>query len=136
MVRKPSAVRKPRKVVLQSATQAEMIETYGFNAARTASGRLEGIFALMQSCRVNRTLSDYKGRDPLIHGGTCDGMVACLFELFETTTGTPADFRRAAKVLRKSAGPMKRQMKSPSLFRSLMVVAMQIARDQGLRDVR
>ncbi|HYC91439.1 MAG TPA: hypothetical protein VEO54_19615 [Thermoanaerobaculia bacterium] len=91
--------------------------------------------------RVDRNLSDYKGRDPLIHGGSCDGMVACLLDAFEPAAGTPADFRRAARVLRKSAGLMKQQMKSPSLFRpslfrALIVVAMQIARDHEFLDVR
>ena len=32
--------------------------------------------------RIDRTLSDYKGRDPLIHHGTCDGMLACLLDAF------------------------------------------------------
>ncbi len=68
--------------------------------------------------RTDRTLSDYKGRDPLIHNGTNDGMLACLLDIF-----TPAnrdavpEFRDAAKELRKSAETLKRDLRSPSLFR-------------------
>jgi hypothetical protein len=36
--------------------------------------------------RIDQTLSDYKGRDPLIHGGTCDGMVACLIDTLKLCT--------------------------------------------------
>lgn len=86
--------------------------------------------------RIDRTLSDYKGRDPLIHGGTCDGMVACLLDTFESRVGTPAEFRQAARVLRQSAALMKRQLKStslfrPSLFRLLVAAATKIGRNRG-----
>jgi len=88
-----------------------------------------------QPYRTDRTLSDYKGRDPLIHGGTCDGMVTCLLDNFESPVGSAADFRRAARVLRKSAEVMKRQLRSPSLFRPslfrlLVAAATEIARDR------
>ena len=36
--------------------------------------------------RIDRTLSDYKGRDPLLHSGTCDGMQTCLLDVFRTVT--------------------------------------------------
>ena len=68
--------------------------------------------------RVDRTLSDYKGRDPLIHHGTCDGMLACVLDAF--VPGVPnavVEFRSAARELRRSTGVMKREMNSASLFR-------------------
>ena len=34
--------------------------------------------------RIDRTLSDYKGRDPLMHGGTCNGMLTGLLDTFQT----------------------------------------------------
>lgn len=86
--------------------------------------------------RLDRVLSDYKGRDPLIHGGTCAGMVTCLLDTFETTVGTAAEFRRAASVLRKTAKVIKQQLASssifrPSLFRHLVAAATKIGRNRG-----
>jgi len=85
--------------------------------------------------RLDRVLSDYKGRDPLIHGGTCAGMVTCLLDTFETTVGMAAEFRRAASVLRRSAKIIKQQLASssifrPSLFRHLVAAATKIGRNR------
>jgi hypothetical protein len=83
--------------------------------------------------RIDRTLSDYKGRDPLMHGGTCNGMLTGLLDTFQTDVHDAAhEFRRAALVLRKSASLMKHQVKStslfrPSLFRLLVAAATRIA---------
>ena len=87
--------------------------------------------------RIDKTLSDYKGRDPLIHSGTCEGMVACLLDTFVADIpNAAAEFRRAARVLRKSAQLLKRQMKAsslfrPALFRLVGAVATDIAIDRG-----
>jgi hypothetical protein len=86
--------------------------------------------------RLDLTLSDYKGRDPLIHNGTCDGMIACLMDAFET--GVPdatRRFRRGVLSLRQSAEVMKRELKTNTLFRPLMfrrlvMGATEIARKQ------
>ena len=69
--------------------------------------------------RLDKTLSDYKGRDPLIHHGTSDGMVACLLDTFQTdVSNAPAEFRRAIRLLQKSARVMKSDLKATSLFRA------------------
>jgi hypothetical protein len=87
--------------------------------------------------RIDRTLSDYKGRDPLIYGGTCDGMVACLLDTFVADVLNAAtEFRSAARVLRKSAQLLKRQLKAstlfrPALFRLVVAAATDIAIDRG-----
>ena len=87
--------------------------------------------------RLDRTLSDYKGRDPLVHGGTCHGMLASLLDTFQTDVPDAAhEFRRAALVLRKSAALMKHRDKSsslfrPSLFRELVAVATKIASERS-----
>jgi hypothetical protein len=87
--------------------------------------------------RVDKTLSDYKGRDPLIHGGTCDGMVACLLDTFVVRVPDAAtEFRGAARVLRKSAQLLKREMKAsslfrPALFRLVVAAATDIAMARG-----
>lgn len=83
--------------------------------------------------RLDLTLSDYKGRDPLIHHGTCDGMIACLLDTFASEVeDAPRRFRSAARLLRKSARLMKKELKAkslfrPSLFRRLVAVAGEIA---------
>ena len=87
--------------------------------------------------RLDRTLSDYKGRDPLVHGGTCHGMLASLLDTFQTDVpDAPHEFRRAGLVLRKSAALMKNRDKHsslfrPSLFRELVAVATKIASERS-----
>ena len=83
--------------------------------------------------RLDKTLSDYKGRDPLIHHGTSNGMLACLLDTFQTgIVNAPAEFRRAVRLLQKSANLMKIDLKAkslfrPSLFRRLVAAATEIA---------
>lgn len=87
--------------------------------------------------RIDRTLSDYKGRDPLIHRGTCEGMVACLLDTFVTDIqGAQSEFRRATAALRKSVRLLKRSVRAtslfrPALFRLLVAAATDIARERG-----
>lgn len=87
--------------------------------------------------RLDRTLSDYKGRDPLIHQGTCDGMLACLLDAFVPGISDAAvEFRNAARELRKSARAIKRQLKSaslfrPALFRLMVASATEMAFERG-----
>ncbi len=86
-----------------------------------------------QPYRIDRILSDYKGRDPLIHRGTCDGVVAALLDTFKTDIeGAPGEFRSAARALRRSAQRLKRDMRAesifrPALFRLLVAAATRIA---------
>ena len=40
--------------------------------------------------RLDRTLSDLKGRDPYIHGGSVRGMLSCLLEALGPPSGCPA----------------------------------------------
>jgi hypothetical protein len=88
--------------------------------------------------RIDKTLSDYKGRDPLVYGGTCDGMVACLLDTFVADVPDAAAlFRSAARDLRKSAQLLKHQMKAasmfrPALFRLVVAAATDIAIARGL----
>ena len=87
--------------------------------------------------RIDRTLSDYKGRDPLIHNATCDGIVACLLDTFQGKPHDAVSVRSAAKELRTTAGIIKRQLKTnslfrPSAFRELVGAAAQIATEHQL----
>jgi len=100
------------------------------------------IFVLdSRSYRIDRTLSDYKGRDPLIHNGTCDGMVTCLLDTFQSDTYDAVDVRDAAKELRKSARVIKHRLKAtsifrPSAFRLLVGAAAQIATERRFINLR
>lgn len=91
--------------------------------------------------RTDRTLSDYKGRDPLIHNGTNDGMLACLLDMFSPTVGDTADFREALKELRTSVKTVKGDLRSetlfrPAAFRLLLRVGYQIAIERGFMPRR
>jgi hypothetical protein len=85
--------------------------------------------------RLDRTLSDYKGRDPLIHHGTSDGLLGCLFDAFISTNApSPGEVRRALHVLDRIAASLKREVKSDTLFRaslfhSLVMAATDVAID-------
>ncbi len=87
--------------------------------------------------RTDRTLSDYKGRDPLIHNGTSDGMLACVLDMFTPGTSfTAATFRDALKELRKSADESKGDLRMasvfrPAAFRILLSLASEIAIKRG-----
>lgn len=87
--------------------------------------------------RLDKTLSDYKGRDPLIHHGTSNGMITCLLDTFQTDiTNAPAEFRRGIRLLQQSAGVIKADLKEkslfrPSLFRRVVAAATEIAIDRG-----
>ena len=90
-----------------------------------------------QPYRLDRTLSDYKGRDPLIHNGTCEGMISCLLDAFSSEfSGAHNRLRDAAQSLRRTAYQMKRNMKVDSVFRPepfriIVTAANELAIDRG-----
>jgi hypothetical protein len=83
--------------------------------------------------RLDKTLSDYKGRDPLIHHGTSDGLLACLLDAFVSAdTPSATDIRRALRVLNDAAARLKDEVNSKTIFRaslfhSLLKAATEIA---------
>lgn len=85
--------------------------------------------------RLDKTLSDYKGRDPLIHNGTRDGLLGCLLDAFDSSDAiTAREIRKGLKVLTGAAKRLKREARSrslfrASLFRSLVAAAYDIAVD-------
>jgi len=85
--------------------------------------------------RLDKTLSDYKGRDPLIHRGTRDGLMACLLDAFDRPDAPAAhEVRRALALLVRAANQLKSDVRSSSLFRaslfrSLVAAANDIAID-------
>lgn len=87
--------------------------------------------------RMDRRLSDYKGRDLFIHHGTRDGMITALLDAFQSPHLDPSTLRRAAHDLRASATELKRNFRTttifhPHLFDSLLVAATNVAIRYGL----
>ena len=85
-------------------------------------GKAHG-FALLEArpYRLQRSLSDMNGYDPMIHGGTREGAARCMFELFSDTA--PADLRRAQRLagdLAATARQLKRDHGVSSLFGRLV----------------
>ena len=71
--------------------------------------------------RLDKALSDYKGRDPLIHHGSTDGLLACLLDAFVSTdTPSATDFRHALTVLINVATRIKHEVNSKTVFRASM----------------
>ena len=87
--------------------------------------------------RLDRTLSDYKGRDPLIHSNRCDDLVSCTLDVFQAADGpAPDSMRSAARFARRFAGDIKSQYRTatifrPAAFRSLVGAATRHAVDKG-----
>ena len=87
--------------------------------------------------RLDKTLSDYKGRDPLIHHNRCDTLVTCLLDLFVVPDEPePAALRSATKLLRKSAREIAHGYHTDTVFRAapfraLIAAATEIAQERG-----
>lgn len=90
--------------------------------------------------RIDRKLSDYKGRDPLIHNGTAEGVLGCVLDVF-VADRPAADLRAAARELRTVMRVLKREMKvaslfRPAMFRLLTATASNIAVQRGFIPAR
>lgn len=92
--------------------------------------------------RLDKLLSDYKGRDPLIHHNRCDDLVTCLLDLLvsdvaETPLPSVSDLRKYTKLLRASARRIRREMRietifRPAAYRALMAASTELAQTEGL----
>ena len=87
--------------------------------------------------RLDRTLSDYKGRDPLIYNHHVDGLVDCVADVFQVAhEPAPNVLRAEARFLRKSARELAKQYGGtvfrPAAFRALVATSTNRARSQGL----
>jgi hypothetical protein len=68
--------------------------------------------------QLDKTLSDYKGRDSWIHHNRCDQLVTCLLDIFEAANEPPpSSLRSAARFLRQSARQIVQQYRTPTIFR-------------------
>jgi hypothetical protein len=89
-----------------------------------------------QAHRMDRRLSDFKGRDLFIHDGTCDGMIEALLDAFQSQRSDASELRRAARALRTYARNTKRVFRAktifhPHLFSLLTKAAVNIATERG-----
>jgi hypothetical protein len=66
--------------------------------------------------RLDRRLSDYKGRDLFVHRATHDGMVAALLDAFQSQNHNVSAFRSAARKLRSSVATIKRDARTLTIF--------------------
>jgi len=102
-------------------------------AINIATGRHDVLVMESRPYRMDRTLSDYKGRDPLVHNGRCDDLVAGVLDVFDPKSlPSVGDLRKAARTLRQVSRELKREFKSdtvfrPAIFRSLVAAATDIA---------
>jgi hypothetical protein len=87
--------------------------------------------------RLDKTLSDYKGRDPLIYNNRQDDLIACLADVFQATQEPSPDVLKAeARVIRKSAREIAKRYGGtifrPSAFRALVAASTDRAKSRGL----
>jgi len=102
-----------------------------------STGRHDLIVFDSKPFRLDRTLSDYKGRDPLIHGNRCDDIVGGLLDVFKgNDLPDVAELRLSAKVLRAVAKQLKNKYQTKNIFRaaiyrSVVAAATDIALARG-----
>lgn len=90
-----------------------------------------------QPYRMDRRLSDYKGRDLYIHRGTTTGMITALLDAFQSPALDASALRGALRDLHAWATRAKRNVRAttifhPHLFSGLLKAATKAATDYGL----
>lgn len=89
--------------------------------------------------RLDRTLSDLKGRDPYIHGRTIRGMLSCLLEALGSPTGSPP-IEQIARIerdlwsyaCRRRRAHRKTTIFSRQLFQEITSHAVELAAQKGI----
>lgn len=99
-----------------------------------SSPRSHDVFVMdAKPYRMDRTLSDYKGRDPLIHHNRCDDLVAAVLDVFQARhLPRVAELRSSARILRQTSRALKQEFKAetvfrPAIFRLIVAAATAIA---------
>jgi hypothetical protein len=122
-----------------SSARFNMPFELGLATALKAMGRPHDFFLFeSQERRIDKTLSDLKGVDAQIHGGTQRGAIGCLLDCFGSTRPTPdiGDLKRAARYLSRTASELKRAQNAKlifraSLFRQLVEAATELSQSAG-----
>jgi len=76
--------------------------------------------------RLDWTMSDYRGADPLIHGGSCDRLMTCLMDALVVPGAVPdlGKMRRIGRRLRSVAEAIKKSTRRPDLLTRLSYLAL------------
>ena len=76
--------------------------------------------------RLDKTLSDYKGRDLLIHAGSCERLVSCILDTFVTSDSMlhPQVVRKVARKLRAAASEIKKDYRRKEVFHTALYLAL------------
>jgi hypothetical protein len=90
----------------------------GLACALSYKGRHSYVLLEKEAFRLDRTLSDIKGRDPLIHRGTPVGVITCVLDVLGSRSGdpTPQEIQVFWKHLWKYACDLKTAYSRDSLF--------------------
>jgi hypothetical protein len=110
----------------------------GLACSLALSGERHDVVVLdAEPYRLDRTISDYKGRDPLVHHNRVDGLVDCVADVFQVSHEPgPRVLKSEARLLRRSAREIAGQyggtLFRPAAFRALVAAATQRALEQGL----
>jgi len=85
--------------------------------------------------RLDRILSDYKGRDPLIHRRRCSNVITCIYGLYNIPNAPHIeDLQNSATLLRRSAKEIARRYGAsifqPAPYRALVEAATEHAVEQ------
>jgi len=78
--------------------------------------------------RLDRTLSDIKGRDPLIHDGSPRRIISCILDVLRTDSNNPnpLEVYKMTHQLWKIAGELKRRYATATIFnRSIFLTLVQ-----------
>lgn len=88
--------------------------------------------------RIQQTLSDYNGRDPIIHNGSRLKLLMAVLNMFETDSAvTPSQARYVLRVLIEASQEIKNTYRqeliaTPGVFKQVVATATQLAVDEGL----
>lgn len=111
----------------------------GLAAALRLTGSHRWFVFEAKAHRIQKSISDINGIDPLIHGGTPRGVLREITNAFDRTHLQPTTEQLEAVYvdLRAAAVDLKKQYRSstlfnPSLFRRLVIAAQALTRDLGI----
>ena len=91
--------------------------------------------------RLQKTLSDYNGRDPIIHGGSRTRLLMSIIDLFDVEAPPdPLSVKRVLKVLLVAAKEIKRDYRqdlitTPGVYKQVVATGTKLAIDEGLISV-
>jgi hypothetical protein len=87
-------------------------------AIKITGGRHDLLVLEKKAHRLDRHLSDLRGIDPMIHGGTAQGAICAVLEVLEKPEGNPtaAEVMRLYRLLRSHVPELKQRHRNKSLF--------------------